>query len=195
MKKKYYFIGCIVITIISIVAIIYGVHIYSQENISEKIGFESEFDESNTTIEKVEQEIIHFEDEIGLLTIPDILLLNVPIREGTDADTLNETIGHIKETSLYEGNVGLMGLNCGNKGDFFRNLKKIKIGSEIFYQTENGTKRYLVKTKKVILKSELHILENVEEDTITLITGYEKDKNKIIYVEGVESIEGLDYFQ
>ena len=39
--------------------------------------------------------------------------------------------------------------NSGSQGDFFKSLKKIKIESEIFYQTNYGNKRYVV-TKEII---------------------------------------------
>ena len=87
-----------------------------------------------TPLENIEQDIIHYDDELGTLTIPDILLENAPIRESVELSTLSETIGHFPTTSLYSGNVGLASHNSGNKGDFFKNLRKIKIGSEIFYQ-------------------------------------------------------------
>lgn len=60
------------------------------------------------------------------------MLDNAPIRESVELSTLSETIGHFPSTSIYEGNVGLASHNSGSQGDFFKNLKKIKIGSEIF---------------------------------------------------------------
>lgn len=149
----------------------------------------------DTTLEKVEQDIIHYDDEIGTLTIPDILLENAPIRESIELDTLSETIGHFPSTSIYEENVGLASHNSGSKGDYFKNLKSIKIGSEVYYQTNYGTKRYVVETKEVIEETDWSYLEETEDNRITLITCVAGKPEKRLCVQAVESMEGLEYGQ
>ena len=97
---------------------------------------------------------------IGKLTIPDILLKEAPIKEGTELSILSEAIGHFKSTSIYSGHVGLASHNSGGKGDYFKNLKNIKIGSEIYYESQYGVKRYIVDTKEIIEETDFTYLEN-----------------------------------
>ena len=78
--------------------------------------------EEITDLEPIEQKVINYDDSIGTLTIPDLLLENVPIKESTELSTLENAIGHFTNTSIYSGNVGLASHNGGSKGDFFRNL-------------------------------------------------------------------------
>ena len=139
--------------------------------------------------------MINYDDEIGTLTIPDILLDNAPIRESVELSTLSQTIGHFPSTSIYEGNVGLASHNSGEQGDFFKNLKKIKIGSEIFYQTNYGTKRYVVTVKEIIDEENWSYLQPTEDNRITLITCVAGQREKRLCVQAVESSEGMDYGQ
>lgn len=145
--------------------------------------------------EKINQEPIQFDDRIGTLTIPDILLENAPIRESVELNTLSSAIGHFTSTSIYQGNVGLASHNSGGSGDYFKNLKNIKIGSEIYYQTNYGTKRYVVETKNIIDETDFSYLNETEDNKITLITCVAGQKEKRLCVQAVESLDGMNYGQ
>ena len=199
MKKENKYI---IITILIAIITLSGVIIFAlkypyikankdAENIP--VGDNTELED--TPLENIEQNIIHYDDEIGTLTIPDILLDNAPIRESVELSTLVQTIGHFPSTSIYEGNVGLASHNSGEQGDFFKNLKKIKIGSEIFYQTNYGTKRYVVTTKEIIDEEDWSYLQATEDNRITLITCVACQKDKRFCVQAIESSEGMDYGQ
>ena len=197
-KENRFLIAIILIAIITLIGVIffavkYPVYKANKDAESIQIGDNSDLD--NTPLENIEQDIIHYDDEIGTLTIPDILLDNAPIRESVELSTLSETIGHFPSTSIYEGNVGLASHNSGSQGDFFKNLKKIKIGSEIFYQTNYGTKRYVVTTKEVISEEDWSYLQETEDNRITLITCVAGQKDKRLCVQAIESSEGMSYGQ
>lgn len=197
-KKNRFLIAIILIAIITLIGVIffavkYPVYKANKDAESIQIGDNSDLD--NTPLENIEQDIIHYDDEIGTLTIPDILLDNAPIRESVELSTLSETIGHFPSTSIYEGNVGLASHNSGSQGDFFKNLKKIKIGSEIFYQTNYGTKRYVVTTKEIISEEDWSYLQETEDNRITLITCVAGQKDKRLCVQAIESSEGMSYGQ
>ena len=130
---------------------------------------------------------------IGKLTIPDILLKEAPIKEGTELSILSEAIGHFKSTSIYSGNVGLASHNSGGKGDYFKNLKNIKIGSEIYYESQYGVKRYIVDTKEIIEETDFTYLENSDENKITLITCVAGQRNKRLCVQAKENYENINY--
>ena len=197
-KENRFLIAIILIAIITLIGVIffavkYPVYKANKDAESIQIGDNSDLDD--TPIENIEQDIIHYDDEIGTLTIPDILLDNAPIRESVELSTLSETIGHFPSTSIYEGNVGLASHNSGSQGDFFKNLKKIKIGSEIFYQTNYGTKRYVVTTKEIISEEDWSYLQETEDNRITLITCVAGQKDKRLCVQAIESSEGMSYGQ
>ncbi len=197
-KENKFLIAIILIAIITLIGVIfftikYPVYKANKDAESIQVGDNSDLDD--TPLENIEQDIIHYDDEIGTLTIPDILLDNAPIRESVELSTLSKTIGHFPSTSIYEGNVGLASHNSGSQGDFFKNLKKIKIGSEIFYQTNYGTKRYVVTTKEIISEEDWSYLQETEDNRITLITCAAGQKDKRLCVQAIESSEGMSYGQ
>ncbi len=142
-------------------------------------------------LEELSQKEIQVDDSIGTLTIPDILLDNAPIKEGIELDTLSTAIGHFTSTGIYGGNVGLASHNGGSSGDYFRNLNKIKKGSEIYYQTIYGTRRYVVQTIDIIEETDFSYLEETEDNRITLITCVRNQPTKRLCVQAIESEENL----
>lgn len=197
-KENKFLIAIIIVGIITLAGVIsFAVkypYIKANKN-AESIEIGDNTDLEDTPLENIEQDIIHYDDEIGTLTIPDILLDNAPIRESVELSTLSQTIGHFPSTSIYEGNVGLASHNSGNQGDFFKNLKNIKVGSEIFYQTNYGTKRYVVTVKEIISEEDWSYLKETEDNRITLITCVKGQKDKRLCVQAVESLYGMDYGQ
>jgi len=195
--KKYIFLFCLIafITLAGVIFFAYKYPIYKANKNAESIFVGDNEDLEDTPLENIEQDIIHYDDELGNLTIPDILLENAPIRESVELSTLSETIGHFPSTAIYEGNVGLASHNSGGKGDFFKNLKRIKIGSEIFYQTRYGTKRYVVTVKEIINEDDWSYLQPTTNNRITLITCVAGQKEKRLCVQAEESIQGMNYGQ
>ena len=197
-KENKFLIAIIIVGIITLAGVIFFAvkypYIKADKN-AKSIEIGDNTDLEDTPLENIEQDIIHYDDEIGTLTIPDILLDNAPIRESVELSTLSQTIGHFPSTSIYEGNVGLASHNSGNQGDFFKNLKNIKVGSEIFYQTNYGTKRYVVTVKEIISEEDWSYLKETEDNRITLITCVKKKKDKRLCVQAVESLDGMDYGQ
>ncbi|MBR3697714.1 MAG: sortase [Clostridia bacterium] len=66
------------------------------------------------------------------LRIPKIEL-EAEIKEGTDSVTLNNSIGHFIETNKDNGNIGLAAHNRGYDVNYFKRIKELQIGDEIFY--------------------------------------------------------------
>ena len=122
-KENKFLIAIIIVGIITLAGVIFFAvkypYIKANKN-AESIEIGDNTDLEDTPLENIEQDIIHYNDEIGTLTIPDILLDNAPIRESVELSTLSQTIGHFPSTSIYEGNVGLASHNSGNQGDFFK---------------------------------------------------------------------------
>lgn len=184
-----------VVTLIISIFVVYKYNVYKANKRAEEIIIGDNNNINEDDLEKMQQEEIKYDDIIGTLTIPDILLENAPIRESTELSTLNEAIGHFTSTDIYAGNVGLASHNYGDSGDFFMNLKNIKIGSEIFYQTNYGTKRYIVTVKEIIDETDFSYLQKTEDNRITLITCVNNHPTKRLCVQGVENYDNMNYGQ
>ena len=68
------------------------------------------------------------------------------------------------------GNVALASHNEGSYAHYFSRIKELESGEEIIYITNMGERRYEVCENKVISETNTKILENTEENIITLIT-------------------------
>jgi len=185
---------CLIIIALVILTIVISIFLISkfkvfkankkaEENI--KIGD----NEILTNLEELAKSDIQESDIIGTLTIPDILLDSVPIKEGTKLEIIKDAIGHFTETSIYGGNVGLAAHNTGENCAFFKDLNKLKLGSEIYYETLYGTRKYVVKLIKVIDETDWSYLEGTLDNRITLITCINGQNNKRLCVQGVEFVD------
>lgn len=96
--------------------------------------------------------------------------LDAPIIEGTSKEVLRRGVGHFENTSKSEGNVCLAAHNRGYKYNYFQEIKKLKIGDEIIYTTNEEERIYIVEENTLIEETNLNCLENTNENIITLIT-------------------------
>jgi sortase A len=90
--------------------------------------------------------------------------------EGIDEVTLRRAVGHIPGTPLpgQQGNVAL----AGHRDTFFRGLRKIRVNDEITLTTLSGSYRYRVDLTKVVEPEETEVLDNEDDDILTLVTCY-----------------------
>ena len=136
----------------------------------------------------IEQVSFNYDDEkdesaIGYLTIEKIGLMQAPIKEGTDSQTLNKYIGHFSDSAFLEGNVALAGHNRGYEKNYFEKLKDLKGGELIIYQTRSEAKVYKVTEIKKVNESNVDIIKNTKDNRITLITCVEnKPKERLVIV-------------
>lgn len=193
------FIIVLLVTIVTLAISIFAIYKFNIYQANKRANEIEVGDNENIVdtqdLEELQQKEIKYDDIIGTLTIPDILLENAPIKESTELSTLKDAIGHFTSTSIYAGNVGLASHNSGNRGDFFRNLKSIKKGSEIFYETNFGTKRYIVETKEIIEETDFSYLQETEDNRITLITCVFNQPSKRLCVQAVENYDNMNYGQ
>ncbi len=124
-------------------------------------------------------------DNIGnwYIEIPAINL-KAPIAEGTSGDILKNKVGHFEDTAIKSGNIGLAAHNRGYEINYFENLKKLKLGDEIFYTNEDFNKKYIVDTLEIIENTNWNYLRKSEEDKITLITCIENEPQYRRCVQG-----------
>lgn len=149
--------------------------------------------ENNSVMEKniVEENITEdnkteqTSDLLGTLIIEKINLEGQVI-EGTSEEVLEYHIGHLEETARYDGNVGLAAHNRGNTYPYFERINELEIGDEIKYKTQYGERTYIVSNKKEILDTDWTMLENTQENKLTLITCIQNKVNQRLCVQAVE---------
>ena len=125
------------------------------------------------------------EDTLAILHIEKIGLI-ATVKEGSTKDTLKEYIGHIEETSKYDGNIGLAAHNRANQYSYFARINELEKGDSIIYETKFGTREYKVSKKLVIFETDWSVLKEQGENQLTLITCIAGKKNQRLCVQAVE---------
>jgi LPXTG-site transpeptidase (sortase) family protein len=106
---------------------------------------------------------------IAALSIPRVHLSAI-VLEGSDARTLRRGPGHVENTAL-PGNSGNVVI-AGHRDTFFRPLRDVHTGDDVFDETRHGTVRYRVGSLRGVKASDLSVLEPTDEATLTLVTCY-----------------------
>ena len=108
---------------------------------------------------------------IGILSIPK-LDLNVGIGEGVDNETLKYSVGHFSDTAMpgQKGNFCVIGHRSYTYGGFFNRLDEIEENDEIIVEYNGKEFKYKVTEIKVVKPEEVSVLNQSEEEEITLIT-------------------------
>ena len=136
--------------------------------------------------EEMIQDLIEEVDVLGTLIIEKISLVG-KVKKGTSDEILEEYIGHIENTALYDGNIGLAAHNRGNKYSYFARLNELNIGDKIIYKTKYGQRTYIVNNKIEILDTDWSPLENTQENKLTLITCINNKVNQRLCVQAVQT--------
>lgn len=131
------------------------------------------------------EEVDKLTEEVWQVEIPKINLV-APISEGTSQEVMLEFVGHFKDTSKWEGNVGLAAHNRGYPINYFSRLKELKNEDEIIYKTEFGTKKYSVETIKIIEDTDWSYLQKTKDNRITLITCVENRPSNRLCIQAIE---------
>ncbi len=181
--RKYVVIGIIVLVVL-LGSSIYYFHNYDSTliNLSD-IRTDPEYD---GIVYDNEENVIN-EDILGILTIEKIGL-KASVKEGSKKSILKEYIGHIENTSIYDGNIGLAGHNRGYKNSYFARINELEIGDGIMYKTKFYTRNYKVDNIQVIFETDWNLLQNTEENKLTLITCIPNKKNQRLCVQATENL-------
>lgn len=173
-------IGFILLTIISIQKckeqqIIDSVYkTFEEETIQNKIE----------TINTIEELSFNIEDKnvIGILKIDKINFEGL-IYEGTSLDILEKGVGHFENTPLINGNVCFA---AHNTNKFWAKLNNLKTNDTITYTSMLGTKTYTVFNIQEIKETNWSLLENTNENIITLITCVKGKPELRLCVQAIE---------
>ena len=137
--------------------------------------------------ENIEKQEIQEEKEVLLGTLYiDKINVKAPVKQGSTQEVLESYIGHIEDTANYDGNIGLAAHNRGNEYSYFARINELEKGDEIIYESMYGTKKYKVEISKVILETDWSLLENSNENKITLITCIANRPSQRLCVQALE---------
>lgn len=106
------------------------------------------------------------ENVLGVITIDKINFEGL-VYEGTTDTTLDKGVGHFESSPYINGNVCLA---AHNTKELWGNLHTLQNGDTIKYVSFLGTKEYVVDNIAEISETDWTLLENTEENKITLIT-------------------------
>lgn len=106
---------------------------------------------------------------IALLRIPTIGLV-VPVNSGTGANALRRGAGLVTGSPLPgdSGNVAI----AAHRDSFFRGLKDLVVDDTIELDTLGHTQSYRITDLTIVLPTDVHVLDDVGESVLTLITCY-----------------------
>ena len=141
---------------------------------------------NNTVGTPVESEVDEskYLNAIGTLEIPVINFKDIVVK-GTDQLALAQGIGLFEHSNILEGNVCLAGHNTYR---FLANLKYVKEGDIIKYSSALGNKEYKVTTIKQIQETDWTMLEDTEDNRITIITCVRNKPELRLCVQAIENI-------
>lgn len=105
----------------------------------------------------------------ALMRIPSVGI-ELPVFNGTEERHLTLGAGRIEGTPPLAsgGNTGL----AAHRDGYFRALKDVRIDDAIFVETPDGTHEYRIVDLFVVDPYALHVLDQTDADTITIVTCY-----------------------
>jgi LPXTG-site transpeptidase (sortase) family protein len=92
------------------------------------------------------------------------------VLHGSDARTLRRGLGHIENTAGpgQAGNVAI----AGHRDSFFRSLKDVVLGDDVYLDTGRERFHYRVSSFRVVKSDDLSVLSPTPEAMLTLVTCY-----------------------
>lgn len=80
----------------------------------------------------------------------------------------------------------LLGHNRGNKYSYFARINELEKGDILTYKTKFYTREYVVDNIKVIFEDDWSLLQNTEDNKITMITCIANKRNQRLCVQASE---------
>lgn len=155
---------------------------------NDEINLEQNELEQNTSDKETIASNVEEPKNIWTISIPAINL-EAPIKEGTSQNVMSKHVGHFENTSKWDGNIGLAAHNRGVVVEhYFKNIKKLKVGDEIIYTTNEGIRKYTVVTNTIIDETDWTYLQETQDNRITLITCVENQPEYRRCVQAVQIV-------
>lgn len=119
-----------------------------------------------------ERDLATYDGVIGRLTLPQ-LGLSVPILNDYDPASLRQGVGRIRGTGV-PGGLGNF-VVAGHRDTYFRPLRRIATGMVMHVETAGESFDYVVDSTKIVLPSDVDVLDIGDRPEMTLITCYPFD--------------------
>ena len=129
-------------------------------------------------------DLMQSDGSIGTVTIKRVGL-SAKVYEGATTSSMSKGAGHYTSSSCWTGNVALFGHNRGNCA-YFSELKDVKVGDTVTYQTNQGVRTYQVETVTHISSTDYSYLNEMGDNRITLITCIANQPSLRLCVQAVE---------
>jgi len=133
-----------------------------------------------------------FDGMEGILSIPSIDL-EASVLYGTDAKTLNQSLGAIENMDLpgkMDGSYAIAGHQAHVFGKFFNRLHEMEVGTEFTFQTAAEEMSFKVFDIKIVKPHEVEVLEPKEGMALmSLITCYPAYSNEYRLVVQGERVD------
>lgn len=150
--------------------------IYSDDDVQERLD-NNETDATSNLLLQIDGETV-----LGVIKIDKIGYEGL-IYEGTSLDTLRKGVGHFENSPYLNGNVCLA---AHNTNEYWAKLHTLENGDKITYISFLGTKEYQVTNVTKISETDWTLLQNSDENILTLITCVKGDKPKRLCVQAIE---------
>ena len=148
---------------------------YSNENIQNNLESKDISNSQDLMLE------VNGEKVLGIINIEKIGFEGC-IYEGTSMNTLDKGIGHFENSPYLNGNVCLAGHNYNN---VWAKLYTLQNGDKITYTSFLGTKDYKVNKITTINENDWTLLENTNENILTLINCVHKKPALRLVVQAI----------
>ena len=146
----------------------------------------NENNEQNKRVNSIQETEEKLNNTIGILEIEKINLI-APVQEGTTSEILKYSVGHFVESDEWDGNIALASHNRGSYAKYFKDIDTLTNGDKIIYKTVYGERKYQVYEREKIQETNwTKIMENKNENTITLITCITNEREYRLCVKAVE---------
>jgi len=146
--------------------------IYTEDNVQNRLD-----NKQNDLALQIDGETV-----LGVIRIENIAFEGL-VYEGTSLSTLSKGVGHFENSPYLNGNVCLA---AHNTNKFWAKLHTLHSGDKIIYQSFLGTKEYYVVNVTEISEDDWSLLENTEDNFLTLITCIKGKKNERLCVQALE---------
>ena len=151
--------------------------VYSEDKVQDRL------DNENNTMRDDLLLQIDGETVLGVIKIEKIGFEGL-IYEGTTLDTLDKGVGHFENSSYFDGNVALA---AHNSNEFWAKLHTLQNGDKISYISFLGTREYQVTNVTKISATDWSLLENTDENYLTLITCVKGNPSQRLCVQAIEA--------
>lgn len=152
------------------------IEIYSDDNVQDRIDNEDNILHDDIMLQ------IDGETVLGVIEIDKIAFKGL-IYQGTSLETLAKGVGHFENSPYLDGNVCLA---AHNTNQYWAKLKNLKNGDKITYVSFLGTKDYEVCNIQKISETDWSLLENTDENMLTLITCVKGVPSQRLCVQALE---------